>query len=80
MAVSSDRARAPRWSRCMAHLKQATLAWACVAPLAACGCDDGLDNDNDGLLDFVAPGCGTVTGDPGCSSPFDLTELGVGPP
>jgi hypothetical protein len=42
-------------------------------------CDDGLDNDNDSLIDFVVQGCGTVAGDPGCSSPADVSEIQVVP-
>lgn len=34
---------------------------------APAACDDGLDNDNDGVTD---------TGDPGCTSPADTSELG----
>jgi hypothetical protein len=35
-------------------------------------CNDGIDNDGDGLIDFnPAPG----QGDPGCSSPMDNSEV-----
>jgi uncharacterized protein YkwD len=37
------------------------------APLAAAHCDDGVDNDGDGLVDFM--------GDWGCSSAEDVSEL-----
>jgi hypothetical protein len=36
-------------------------------------CDDGLDNDGDGRIDF-GPGAGT---DPGCTSAADPSELGT---
>ncbi len=38
-------------------------------------CDDGLDNDSDGLFDYRVVG-----GDPGCTSPTDSSELSGPPP
>ncbi len=43
----------------------AVFAWPFTS--AAQVCNDGLDNDRDGLTDFPA--------DPGCVSPGDTTEL-----
>ena len=36
-------------------------------------CDDGVDNDGDGLIDYQADG----TGDPGCTDPTDTGEQGA---
>ena len=38
-------------------------------------CSDGIDNDGDGLIDFIP-----VVGDPGCSSIFDNSETDTPPP
>ena len=38
-------------------------------------CSDGIDNDGDGLIDFVP-----VVGDPGCSSIYDNDETDAPPP
>jgi hypothetical protein len=38
-------------------------------------CDDGVDNDGDGLTDFRPDG----SGDPGCSDLRDQDERGSGP-
>jgi hypothetical protein len=37
-------------------------------------CSDGIDNDGDGLTDFVAPGAAGGGGDRECSSPNDNDE------
>jgi hypothetical protein len=36
-------------------------------------CDDGIDNDGDGLSDYRVPGCGPP-GDPECGKPEDDNE------
>ena len=42
-------------------------------------CDDGIDNDGDGFIDFTSTA--TTQPDPGCSSPFDNDETdAVAPP
>jgi len=44
-------------------------------------CDDGADNDGDGLVDYNAPGVvvsGDPPGDPGCTGPTDTDERNCG--
>ncbi|MBI2888929.1 MAG: hypothetical protein HYY60_01325 [Parcubacteria group bacterium] len=40
-------------------------------------CNDGLDNDGDGLKDYKAPEALGSPGDPGCSSASDTSERGT---
>ncbi len=38
------------------------LAWGCAPSVASSDCNDGLDNDNDQLIDDVDPGCAASEG------------------
>ena len=44
------------------------------APVGETACDDGVDNDGDGKIDFRTDG----TGDPGCTGPEETSEKGTG--
>jgi hypothetical protein len=52
-----------------APLRRGQGARVAVASQPATACDNGVDDDGDGLLDHPV--------DPGCSSPFDESELSV---
>jgi len=48
-----------------------TKTWVTDIPGPA-ACEDGIDNDQDGMIDFTPPA--GQTADPGCTSPQDQTE------